>query len=337
MTTTTSAPQLTDDDYSEMLLSSRNGQQLHIGDRIALCVQRNGKMYAVGSEGFIELSCSLREVALGSTVPWGFVECQWIVYVKCQYDAAKRVRRALKAQARAAAQGKTQTMQHAIVPTMGRRRLLDMKSIVDLAQASRAKLEEGGGGTADAAEVARQQQADLALGVEVEQAANAARNHEKRGTPINYGETIQLMHAKSGKFLKLVPKHRAQAMGCYQVVLDPKGSEDSWLSLRPRFKFQIEGAAIKNHDMLRLHSNRRQLSLHFGPNIGSATGGGSAAGGSAAGRTVEVEARCKRAFAKLSVTSLKAALGAVYGSTSGGVAALREELVSAIMSGRKAS
>ena len=31
-----------------------------------------------------------------------------------------------------------------------------------------------------------------------------ARNHEKRGTPINYGETIQLMHAKSGKFLKLV-------------------------------------------------------------------------------------------------------------------------------------
>jgi len=282
MTTTTSAPQLTDDDYSEMLLSSRNGQQLHIGDRIALCVQRNGKMYAVGSEGFIELSCSLREVALGSTVPWGFVECQWIVYVKCQYDAAKRVRRALKAQARAAAQGKTQTMQHAIVPTMGRRRLLDMKSIVDLAQASRAKLEEGGGGTADAAEVARQQQADLALGVEVEQAANAARNHEKRGTPINYGETIQLMHAKSGKFLKLVPKHRAQAMGCYQVVLDPKGSEDSWLSLRPRFKFQIEGAAIKNHDMLRLHSNRRQLSLHFGPNIGSATGGGSAAGGSAA-------------------------------------------------------
>jgi len=70
---------------------------------------------------------------------------------------------------------------------------------------------------------------------------------------------------------------------------------------------------------------------------GGRSHGGSAAGGSAAGRTVEVEARCKRAFAKLSVTSLKAALGAVYGSTSGGVAALREELVSAIMSGRKAS
>ena len=35
-------------------------------------------------------------------------------------------------------------------------------------------------------------------------------------------------HAKSNKFLKLVPKYRAQAKGCYQVVVDSKGSEDSY-------------------------------------------------------------------------------------------------------------
>ena len=99
---------------------------------------------------------------------------------------------------------------------------------------------------------------------------------------VHYGETIQLLHAKSGKllklnlnpdpnpmpnptptptptptpnptrtpgkFLKLVPKYRAQAIGCYQVVIDARGSEDSWLSLRPQFKYQIEGAAVVNHD-----------------------------------------------------------------------------------------
>ena len=65
---------------------------------------------------------------------------------------------------------------------------------------------------------------------------------------MHYGETIQLLHAKSGKFLKLVPKYRAQAIGCYQVVIDARGSEDSWLSLRPQFKYQIEGAAVVNHD-----------------------------------------------------------------------------------------
>jgi hypothetical protein len=37
------------------------------------------------------------------------------------------------------------------------------------------------------------------------------------------------MHAKSNKFLKLVPKHRALATGCYQVELDPKGAP-----VRPR-------------------------------------------------------------------------------------------------------
>ena len=39
-------------------------------------------------------------MALGGTAPWDFVDCQWTVHVKCQYDAAKRVRRSLKAQAR---------------------------------------------------------------------------------------------------------------------------------------------------------------------------------------------------------------------------------------------
>jgi hypothetical protein len=56
------------DDFDEVVLSARAGRQLHIGDTIALCVQRGGKTYCVSSEGFVELSCSLREVGRASTL-----------------------------------------------------------------------------------------------------------------------------------------------------------------------------------------------------------------------------------------------------------------------------
>jgi hypothetical protein len=56
------------DDFDEVVLSARAGRQLHIGDTIALCVQRGGKTYCVSSEGFVELSCRLREVGRASTL-----------------------------------------------------------------------------------------------------------------------------------------------------------------------------------------------------------------------------------------------------------------------------
>ena len=59
------------------------------------------------------------------------------------------------------------------------------------------------------------------------------------------------MHIKSRKFLQLSPKHRARAAGSYRVVLDPKGSEDAWLTLHPRFKFQVEGSPVLNLERAR--------------------------------------------------------------------------------------
>ena len=86
------------------------------------------------------------------------------------------------------------------------------------------------------------------------------------------------MHIKSRKFLQLSPKHRARAAGSYQVVLDPKGSEDAWLTLHPRFKFQVEGSPVLNRDVLQMHSSRRQLSLHYGDSaaVGAVGDGGGA-------------------------------------------------------------
>ena len=127
-------------------------------------------------------------MALGGSAPWDFVDCQWMVHVKCQYDAAKRVRRALKAQARDHALGKSPaTPAHVSIPTTpvaGKGRALDMKALVQMAQESREKSEDAASAQ-DAAARGEQQRADLQLAVTVEQAANTARNLEKRGTPVH--------------------------------------------------------------------------------------------------------------------------------------------------------
>lgn len=97
--------------------------------------------------------------------------------------------------------------------------------------------------------------------------------------------------------------------------------------------------AQKDEEIAGLNTKIKELELKVsslesaaGPGRGRSRGGGSAAGG-----TAEIEERCKQAFAKLTMAPLKLALGAVYGSTNGSVAALRDELVSAIMSGGQVS
>ena len=133
-------------------------------------------------------------MALGGTAPWDFVDCQWTVHVKCQYDAAKRVRRALKAQARDHALGKspaTPAQVSVSIPTTavaGKGRALDMKALVQMAQERRERSEDAASAQ-DAAARGEQQRADLQLAVTVEQAANTARNLEKRGTPVQHDET----------------------------------------------------------------------------------------------------------------------------------------------------
>ena len=40
--------------HEEVLYSDISEKTLHVGDVITLCVQREGKMYCIGSEGFVE-------------------------------------------------------------------------------------------------------------------------------------------------------------------------------------------------------------------------------------------------------------------------------------------
>ena len=59
-------------------------------------------------------------MALGGTAPYDFVDCQWTVHVKCQYDAAKRVRHSLKAQARDHALGKSPAVEPVAQVSVGK-------------------------------------------------------------------------------------------------------------------------------------------------------------------------------------------------------------------------
>ena len=256
---------------AEEIFGEKTDRHLQVGDTIALCIQKEGKFYCVASEGFVELSTALREVNLSSTIPWTFIDCQWRVTHKFQYDAHKKLRHHLKVQRRAIGGPEaepTKGKQDPLTPSTAKRLSAHFqKKKGGMHQAIDTLLREKR--TAMAQEMQRQIAADLQSAVDGERTSNNTRNQEKQGTPITYGETFQLMHVKSGKFLVLNPKYRTRN-GCFQVRLDPKGSEDSWMSVRPRYKFTHDGALVLHKDSVTLYSAKRQLSLHTGENISTA-------------------------------------------------------------------
>ena len=252
------------------ILPGQSHTPLCIGDTIALCMQQDDQLCFVGSEGFVELTPSLRNVDLKNAVPWTLVDCLWVVTQKHQYDAQKNIQTALQTKRRRdSAVALEQAMAQPAPPKSPAAQLLlanktkaakeSVGSVAEALMASRSAK------ALAAQEEERKLHIDLLAAVKAEREANAARNAEKRGTALTYGETIQLMHVKSKKILTFNPKRRSMSVGCYSVRLNAEGSEDAWLVLRPRHSFQFEGAGVHNHDLLTLHSTKRQLFLHVGP------------------------------------------------------------------------
>ena len=209
------------------LLPGESHTQLCIGDTIALCVQRGEKFCFVSSEGFVELGSTLREVDLASTVSWTHVDCMWMVMQKQQYDAQKAVRKAKKAKlasdaskevAKSVAAGTSSTPGAAsgvsrLFKRQSNSKGAAMGDLTDLLMSTR------GSKAMQDQEREQREHDERVTALRTERLANAARNDEKRGTPLTYGETIQLMHVKSGKFLVFNAKRRSLALGCYSVRL----------------------------------------------------------------------------------------------------------------------
>jgi hypothetical protein len=87
----------------------------------------------------------------------------------------------------------------------------------------------------------------LTRGKENEIRMNENFMKQKCGTVVKFGETIQLRHVKSSKFLTVINGELARdERENLCVALTQDGSMDSWLQFLPRFKINKEGDKIPN-------------------------------------------------------------------------------------------
>jgi hypothetical protein len=98
---------------------------------------------------------------------------------------------------------------------------------------------------------------------ESEKLENASEFQRVAGKDVHYGQTIQLMHAKSSKYVTVTVKEMAELeKDCLRVVLDSDGNEGSWFVVTPRFKVRSEGEPVHIGDQIVLESKRYNLYLH---------------------------------------------------------------------------
>ena len=72
--------------------------------------------------------------------------------------------------------------------------------------------------------------------VESEYKQNVEAFHKFENVPIKYGETIQLMHVASNKFLKCVQKEAEIERENYKLILDKHSSSDSMFKIEASYK-----------------------------------------------------------------------------------------------------
>ncbi len=87
----------------------------------------------------------------------------------------------------------------------------------------------------------------LVRGKENESILNRSVMKSKVGNVVLFGDTIQLLHVKSNKFVIIMPADLARdERENMKVMLSYDGSVMSWLKIAPRFKIDREGEPITN-------------------------------------------------------------------------------------------
>lgn len=66
-----------------------------------------------------------------------------------------------------------------------------------------------------------------------ERKTNEMEARRLHGTPVRFGQTIQLEHVNSGQFVKILPRDRADfERENVKVMLDSEPDEGAWLQVR---------------------------------------------------------------------------------------------------------
>jgi hypothetical protein len=68
---------------------------------------------------------------------------------------------------------------------------------------------------------------------------------EKLGHPVNFGDTIQLLHVKSNKYVTVIPGELAKDQReNIRIRMSSVGSALSWFIVSPRYKIDREGEVL---------------------------------------------------------------------------------------------
>eukprot|EP01080_Neovahlkampfia_damariscottae_P000959 gene959-9866_t len=93
------------------------------------------------------------------------------------------------------------------------------------------------------------------------------RNNQKEfqrtnGTPVKYGDSIQLYHLVSKKFLQVSKESGEVQKDSFKLFLDPNGSTSSYFSITPVVKFRIDGEEINLDDSVHFYTKKFGMYLN---------------------------------------------------------------------------
>ena len=95
-----------------------------------------------------------------------------------------------------------------------------------------------------------------------EDQTNEAELNQKKGTPIQYGQTVQLRHLFTRSYVSVAVRHIAKECGTQQVELS-RGSEKAWLKFMPGTKTAKVGDLVRYGEAMLVMSKADQDSNYL--------------------------------------------------------------------------
>jgi hypothetical protein len=89
---------------------------------------------------------------------------------------------------------------------------------------------------------------------------------------LRYGQTIQLYHIKTGKYLTIKRESADLQKDAMKMSLEKKGNSSSLFYILPFFKYKIEGDETLYEENIRLFSKKFSLNLNVGKGVYYETG-----------------------------------------------------------------
>ncbi|KAL6045107.1 Inositol 1,4,5-trisphosphate receptor type 1 [Balamuthia mandrillaris] len=221
---------LLDSSHSNLVLDlhklPKEDMFLKRGDSISLfSIESSGYLSA---NGFADSACHITPIYKDNTVPDHFSDCVFEVYPGFKYDAQNALNAKLES--------------------------------LNRGRASIKRKEDVKASDLDDIEI---ELMELKKSEEDEAAENMNEYRQTAAQPIFYGQTIQLLHKTSNKFVTVTVKQIADIeKHCLRVGLDQTGNEGSYFTILPRFKIRSEGEMVQIGDQVLLVSKEHDLYLH---------------------------------------------------------------------------